>query len=264
MRGQRRCPTAIRRSPGEGEASTGGHVPATRSASPGRGWFGLLVNLVPWAAAVLFIGVRGVHARGRHPGRAPGDRLLAALYSARTTARGGVVQTSLPAPACRSRRAGRPSAARALSGRGRLEFDHVSSRTTAGGTCWTTSLRVEPGMRVGIKGLTGAGKTSLVASDRFYDPTAGRSASTHRLRDYRLRDLWGQVSWPSGPGALLPSIAENIRWPGRTPHRGGRPPPSRPTRTPSVSPSDTTPPWVNAACGSPAANGSASRSPARS
>jgi ATP-binding cassette subfamily B protein len=83
------------------------------------------------------------------------------------------------------------------------------------------SFEVEPGMRVGIVGRTGAGKTTLVnLLMRFYDPTAGRILLDGvDLRDYRLADLRDQFAMVlQEPVLFSASIAENIEYarPGAT------------------------------------------------
>lgn len=193
-----------------------------------EGWFGLLVNLVTavGTAAVLFIGVRDVQ-RGV---LTLGELLmviayLAQLYSPLKTIsrKAASVQTSLASaervfefldePVDVEER---PDALPLARAPGVLEFDHVSLAYDGGRDALVdVSLRVEPGMRVGIKGLTGAGKTSLVSLlIRFYDPTAGRILLDGiDLRDYRLRDLRGQVSVAlQDPVLFSTSIAENIRY----------------------------------------------------
>ena len=56
---------------------------------------------------------------------------------------------------------------------------------------WRVPPHVRPGMRVGVSGATGAGKTTLVSLlNRFYDPTDGRILLDGvDLRDYRLVEL---------------------------------------------------------------------------
>ena len=77
------------------------------------------------------------------------------------------------------------------------------------------SLHVRPGMRVGVSGATGAGKTTLVSLlNRFYDPTEGRILLDDvDLRDYRLVDLRRQFAVVlQEPLLFSTSIGENIAY----------------------------------------------------
>jgi ABC-type transport system involved in Fe-S cluster assembly fused permease/ATPase subunit len=77
------------------------------------------------------------------------------------------------------------------------------------------SFVAEPGMRVGIAGVTGAGKTTLMnLLMRFYDPTAGRiELDGVDLRDYKLSDLRNQFGVVlQEPVLFSTSIAENISY----------------------------------------------------
>jgi ATP-binding cassette, subfamily B, bacterial len=77
------------------------------------------------------------------------------------------------------------------------------------------SFTVEPGMRVGIVGHTGSGKTTLVSLiTRFYDPTTGQVLLDGvDLREYRLADLRNQFSMVlQEPVLFSTSIAENIAY----------------------------------------------------
>lgn len=193
-----------------------------------EGWFGLLVNLVTavGTAAVLFIGVRDVQ-RGV---LSLGELLMVIAYLGQLytplktiSRKAASVQTSLasaervfelldePVDVVEH-----PQAVPLVRPAGVLEFDHVSLTYDDGRDALDdVSLRVEPGMCVGVKGLTGAGKTSLVSLlIRFYDPTAGRILLDGTdLRDYRLHDLRGQVSMAlQDPVLFSTSIAENIRY----------------------------------------------------
>lgn len=83
------------------------------------------------------------------------------------------------------------------------------------------SFCVEPGMRVGIAGRTGAGKTTLVSLlTRFYDPTTGVILLDGvDLRVYRLDDLRNQFAIVlQEPVLFSTTIAENIAYgrPGAT------------------------------------------------
>jgi ATP-binding cassette subfamily B protein len=77
------------------------------------------------------------------------------------------------------------------------------------------SLRVEAGERVGIVGLTGAGKSTLVSLvPRFYDPEAGAVlVDGIDVRDYQLSTLRRQISIVLQEAILLDtSIGDNIRY----------------------------------------------------
>jgi ATP-binding cassette subfamily B protein len=77
------------------------------------------------------------------------------------------------------------------------------------------SLVVAPGTRVGIQGMTGSGKTTLVSLlMRFYDPHEGRiTLDGLDLRDYRLEDLRSQFAVVlQEPVLFSRSIAENIAY----------------------------------------------------
>lgn len=77
------------------------------------------------------------------------------------------------------------------------------------------SFEINPGSRVGIMGMTGAGKTTLVSLlTRFYDPTDGQILLDGiDLRDYKLVDLRNQFAIVlQEPVLFSTSIAENIAY----------------------------------------------------
>jgi ATP-binding cassette subfamily B protein len=77
------------------------------------------------------------------------------------------------------------------------------------------AFAVGPGTRVGIAGMTGAGKTTLVnLLTRCYDPSEGHILLDGvDLRDYRLADLRGQFAVVlQEPVLFSTSIAENIAY----------------------------------------------------
>ncbi len=77
------------------------------------------------------------------------------------------------------------------------------------------SFEVPAGARVGITGVTGAGKTTIVSLLlRFYDPTAGQILLDDvDLRDYRLADLRNQFSLVlQEPLLFSTTVAENIAY----------------------------------------------------
>jgi ATP-binding cassette, subfamily B, bacterial len=99
---------------------------------------------------------------------------------------------------------------------GAIVFDHVSfaypdSRPALRDATFTVS----PGMRVGIMGPTGAGKTTVVSLlARFYDPTAGTILLDGvDLREYDVTDLRRQFAIVlQEPILFSTSIAENIAY----------------------------------------------------
>jgi ATP-binding cassette subfamily B protein len=77
------------------------------------------------------------------------------------------------------------------------------------------SFEVDPGIRVGVSGATGAGKTTLMSLlTRFYDPTEGTvRLDDVDLRDYKLADLRNQFAIVlQEPVLFSTSIAENIAY----------------------------------------------------
>ena len=77
------------------------------------------------------------------------------------------------------------------------------------------SFDIDPRTRLGIAGLTGSGKTTLVSLLlRFYDPDAGQVLLDGRdLRDYELGDLRNQYALVlQEPVLFSASIAENIAY----------------------------------------------------
>ena len=92
-----------------------------------------------------------------------------------------------------------------------VSFDYPSERHAL----THISFEVEPGARVGIAGVTGAGKSTLVnLLLRFYDPTEGRIfLDGVDLRDYKLADLRNQSAIVTQDPLLFScSIAENIAY----------------------------------------------------
>jgi ATP-binding cassette subfamily B protein len=77
------------------------------------------------------------------------------------------------------------------------------------------SFEVKPGTRVGIMGMTGGGKSTLVSLlTRFYDPTQGQILLDGvDLRDYKLADLRSQFGIVLQDSVLFStSIQENIAY----------------------------------------------------
>jgi ABC-type multidrug transport system fused ATPase/permease subunit len=96
----------------------------------------------------------------------------------------------------------RPGALAIIRPRGLLEYRHVSFAYSPGGpkVLDGISLRIEPGMRVGVLGASGAGKSTLLAlGPRLYDLTEGcdKFGSSwgsvcfdgRDIRDLKLADL---------------------------------------------------------------------------
>jgi len=77
------------------------------------------------------------------------------------------------------------------------------------------SFAIEPGTRVGIMGMTGGGKSTLVSLlTRFHDPTKGQILLDGvNLRDYKLADLRNQFGIVLQESILFStSIGENIAY----------------------------------------------------
>ena len=92
-----------------------------------------------------------------------------------------------------------------------VSFDYTSGRHALK----HISFEIEPGTRVGIAGVTGAGKSTLVnLLLRFYDPAEGRIfLDGVDLRDYKLPDLRNQSAIVTQDPVLFScSIAENIAY----------------------------------------------------
>jgi ATP-binding cassette subfamily B protein len=110
----------------------------------------------------------------------------------------------------------RTGAKRLARARGRIEFRDVAFRyDEARPVVENVSFTVEPGMRVGVAGRTGAGKTTLASLlTRFYDPTAGEiRLDGVDLRDYRLADLRDQFAIVLQESVLFSTtIRENIAY----------------------------------------------------
>jgi ATP-binding cassette subfamily B protein len=110
----------------------------------------------------------------------------------------------------------RPNARRLSRARGAVAFCDVSFAYEHGHPILhDLSFEVPPGVRVGVVGETGAGKSTLVSLlTRFYDPTAGQILLDGvDLRDFRLADLRNQFALVlQEPVLFSTSIAENIAY----------------------------------------------------
>ena len=100
--------------------------------------------------------------------------------------------------------------------RGDVAFEGVSFAYQPGQPVLRdASLRVAAGSRVGIQGVTGSGKTTVVnLLMRFYDPSAGRiTLDGLDTRAYRLDDLRNQFALVlQEPLLFSRTIAENIAY----------------------------------------------------
>ena len=105
---------------------------------------------------------------------------------------------------------------RLVRARGSIAFQNVSfSYGQDRPALRQISFAVDSGMRVGIAGPTGAGKTTLISLMlRFYDATEGRILLDGvDVREYRLADLRNQfASVPQEPVLFSSSVAENIMY----------------------------------------------------
>ena len=98
---------------------------------------------------------------------------------------------------------------------GALAFRNVSFAYDRFPVLHELSFDIDPHTRLGIAGLTGSGKTTLVSLLlRFYDPDAGQVLLDGRdLRDYKLADLRNQYALVlQEPVLFSASIAENIAY----------------------------------------------------
>lgn len=98
--------------------------------------------------------------------------------------------------------------------RGKVEFDHVRFEYSSGApVLQNLSFVIEPGERVALFGLTGAGKSSLISLiPRFYLPTYGRILIDDRdITEWDLRWLRSQIGTVLQETFLFSaSIRENI------------------------------------------------------
>ncbi|MDQ3318711.1 MAG: ABC transporter ATP-binding protein/permease [Actinomycetota bacterium] len=112
----------------------------------------------------------------------------------------------------------RPNARPLRRARGAVEFRGVSfAYEPDRPVVHDVSFAVEPGTTVGIAGVTGAGKSTLMGLlTRFYDPVAGEIVLDGvDLRDFRLADLRRQFGIVlQEPVLFSTSIGENIAYGG--------------------------------------------------
>jgi len=110
----------------------------------------------------------------------------------------------------------RPNARPLQRARGAIAFRDVSfAYDKDRSVLQRVTFDIDPGSRVGIVGVTGAGKTTLVSLlTRFYDPTDGQILLDGvDLRNYKLTDLRNQFAIVlQEPILFSTSIAENIAY----------------------------------------------------
>jgi ATP-binding cassette, subfamily B, bacterial len=193
-----------------------------------EGGFALLIGITTatGTAAVLFLGVRHVQAGSL----TLGDLLLVMSYL--TQLFGPLASLSdMTANAQRSL----ASAERAfalldeepdvIETENALPLSRASGRIAFRDVCFAyngdypvlsdISFAIKPGARVGIMGMTGGGKSTLVSLlTRFHDPTRGQILLDDvDLRDYRLTDLRNQFGIVLQESILFStSIGENIAY----------------------------------------------------
>lgn len=193
-----------------------------------EGGLGLLGGLITagGTAAVLFIGVRHVQADTLTLG---GLLIVMAylgqLYAPMQTITRNMV--SLQASLASAERAFSlldeapdvielPKARPLPHASGAVAFHNVSFAYAKGDpVLQDICFEVDPGTHVGIAGITGAGKTTLVSLlNRFYDPTAGQILLDGiDLRIYKLADVRNKFAIvPQEPVLFATTIAENIAY----------------------------------------------------
>ena len=110
----------------------------------------------------------------------------------------------------------KPNAIKIKKAKGDIKFKNVEfSYDGLSDVLKNISIHVKSGSRVGIAGVTGAGKTTLVnLLPRFYDPTKGTIYLDGRdIQDYKLKDLRKQFSIVlQEPVLLATTIRENIAY----------------------------------------------------
>jgi len=193
-----------------------------------EGGLGLLLGMTTalGTAAVLWIGVRNIQGGTL----TLGSLLLvmgylAALYGPLNTL--SRTTTGLQSHLASAERAyelldqepdvyDRPGSRSLGRARGSVAFRNVSfAYDGAGEVLHALSFEVPAGLRVGVAGRTGAGKTTLAnLLTRFYDPSAGEiKLDGVDLRDYRLADLRNQFAIVlQEPVLFSTSICENIAY----------------------------------------------------
>jgi ATP-binding cassette subfamily B protein len=177
-------------------------------------------------AAVLFLGVRGV----QNGTLSLGELLVILAYvrhlyePVKTLSQSTTSVQSQLASAQRAFEiidelpevAERPDARPIERAAGAIAFRHVSFRySSSAPVLHDVSFDVAPGMRIGVAGPTGAGKSTLISLlTRLYDPASGQILLDDTdIRDYRLADLRKQFAIVlQEPVLFSTSIAENIAY----------------------------------------------------
>jgi len=101
--------------------------------------------------------------------------------------------------------------------RGRVTFEdvHFAYEEGAGEVLRGVSFDVEPGGRVALVGISGAGKTTVASLlARLYDPQGGCVlVDGENIRDFTLKSLRDQITFvPQEPMLFRASVAENISY----------------------------------------------------
>jgi ATP-binding cassette subfamily B protein len=209
-------------------ARSGESVRAQIGLSFAEGNLGVLVGLITalGTAAVLIVGTRRVQSGAL----TVGDLVLVMAYLQQLfdplqtiSKKAGSLQSALASaervfstldeePAPVEARDASPLA----RARGEIAFDDVTFAYDPGRAVLKgISFSLVPGNRVGVVGVTGAGKTTLVSLlARFYDPISGRILLDGTdLRAYRVADLRNQLAIVlQEPVLFSTSIAENIAY----------------------------------------------------
>ena len=110
-----------------------------------------------------------------------------------------------------------PDAIPAPTFEGRVTFDevHFAYDEGAGDVLRDVSFEAEPGSRIALVGVSGAGKTTITSLlVRLYDPQRGRVLVDGRdIRDFTLKSLRSQVTFvPQDPLLFRSTVADNIAY----------------------------------------------------